>query len=181
MKEPLHKDSQAHAVIRAPGKRPGWGLSGIRDGSRDGRSGLSGQAQPAWQGNTEIRCVRCFRRKERWLADGNPVLPGMAFCHGGSLPSVFFRIQVLSGSGREEAAGACSSVSARAPAFRLFFVGFRCFQRAPGKQKGRRSSDRRPCDGRWRKGRDLNPRYRFKPVYSLSRRAPSADSDTFPR
>ena len=27
---------------------------------------------------------------------------------------------------------------------------------------------------RWRRGRDLNPRYRFKPVYSLSRRAPSA-------
>lgn len=75
MEEALHKDSQAHAVIRAPGKRQGWGLSGIRDGSRDGRSGLSGQAQPTWQGNTEIRCFRCFRRKERWLADGSPVLP----------------------------------------------------------------------------------------------------------
>ena len=46
MEEALHKDSQAHAVIRAPGKRQGWGLSGIRDRSRDGRSGLSGQAQP---------------------------------------------------------------------------------------------------------------------------------------
>ena len=33
---------------------------------------------------------------------------------------------------------------------------------------------------KWRRGRDLNPRYRFKPVYSLSRRAPSADSDTSP-
>ncbi|CAK7015338.1 MAG: hypothetical protein DESF_00619 [Desulfovibrio sp.] len=33
----------------------------------------------------------------------------------------------------------------------------------------------------WRRGRDLNSRYRFKPVYSLSRRAPSADSDTSPR
>ena len=33
---------------------------------------------------------------------------------------------------------------------------------------------------RWRRGRDLNPRYRFKPVYSLSRRAPSAGSDTSP-
>ncbi len=32
----------------------------------------------------------------------------------------------------------------------------------------------------WRRGRDLNPRYRFKPVYSLSRRAPSAGSDTSP-
>ena len=44
MEEALHKDSQAHAVIRASGKRQGWGLSGIRDRSRDGRSGLSGQA-----------------------------------------------------------------------------------------------------------------------------------------
>ena len=33
----------------------------------------------------------------------------------------------------------------------------------------------------WRRGRDLNPRYRFKPVYSLSRRAPSAGSDTSPQ
>lgn len=32
----------------------------------------------------------------------------------------------------------------------------------------------------WRRGRDLNSRYRFKPVYSLSRRAPSAGSDTSP-
>ena len=33
----------------------------------------------------------------------------------------------------------------------------------------------------WRRGRDLNSRYRFKPVYSLSRRAPSAGSDTSPQ
>ena len=33
----------------------------------------------------------------------------------------------------------------------------------------------------WRRERDLNPRYRFMPVYSLSRRAPSADSDISPR
>ena len=33
---------------------------------------------------------------------------------------------------------------------------------------------------RWRRERDLNPRYRFMPVYSLSRRAPSADSDISP-
>ena len=32
----------------------------------------------------------------------------------------------------------------------------------------------------WRRGRDLNPGYRFKPVYALSRRAPSANSDTSP-
>lgn len=32
----------------------------------------------------------------------------------------------------------------------------------------------------WRRERDLNPRYRFKPVYSLSRRAPSANSDISP-
>lgn len=32
----------------------------------------------------------------------------------------------------------------------------------------------------WRRERDLNSRYRFKPVYSLSRRAPSADSDISP-
>ncbi len=32
----------------------------------------------------------------------------------------------------------------------------------------------------WRRERDLNPRYKFKLVYSLSRRAPSADSDISP-
>ena len=33
----------------------------------------------------------------------------------------------------------------------------------------------------WRRGRDSNPRNRFKPVYTLSRRAPSAGSDTSPQ
>ena len=61
------------------------------------------------------------------------------------------------------------------------FVGFGVFGRLGVNKKGADLYDRRPYDGRWRKGRDLNPRYRFKPVYSLSRRAPSADSDTFPR
>lgn len=179
MEEALHKDSQAHAVIRASGKRQGWGLSGIRDRSRDGRSGLSGQAQPTWQGNTEIRCVRCFRRKEPWLFDGSPVLPRKGIFLWRISSACFFVSRFYGAAVERELQvrvllyrpGACVS---------SFLRGL-LFQRAPGKQKGHRSSDRRPCDGRWRKGRDLNPRYRFKPVYSLSRRAPSADSDTFPR
>ena len=33
----------------------------------------------------------------------------------------------------------------------------------------------------WRRARDSNPRYRFWPVYSLSRRAPSTDSANSPK
>ena len=77
---------------RGCGGGPAQGFSGPRSnqGSRENRAGgfpayvtEAGMGVAACpdrpsrhgRGNTEIRCVRCFRRKEPWLFEGSPVLP----------------------------------------------------------------------------------------------------------
>ncbi len=57
-----------------------------------------------------------------------------------------------------------------------------CAQQDSNLRHKRLSPERRLRPGSdWRRARDSNPRYRFWPVYSLSRRAPSTDSANSPR
>lgn len=157
-------------------KRRQKSFPGIRDGNRDVITCLSGRSTANEAGNTKSICDCCFRRQEPWVHRRTPVFSRKDILLGSSMPFVFFVSRVLLGQ-----QGYAFFCTAGGVCVLFSFVGFGVFGRLGVNKKGADLYDRRPYDGRWRKGRDLNPRYRFKPVYSLSRRAPSADSDTFPR